>query len=475
MGVFRIHVEKYRFWEGMAQAAKCIKVNMPEGHKMNKRLKRHTSKYSILLFTLIIAALTGCKSNARMESSEDVKYMEEDGDQVKDDAVIAKADETAAPEPETLNDLEKPETDLEADLEREPSEMEIYGGFLDGEIMVEKEAEESVYFSDDGIMIVEGEKSAYIDELFWDNDVEYCFADIDGDGSEELHIRDSMVYYMIKVKVEKPQIVFESWWGYEPVVMGEQRGILFLDSEYGDERINFIKISPDGSQESDGMFSWGDSNHNGSIDEEDSASVDHKGIDVEQYVRYREEQVAKQAGNELKWRGRRLKSFATWKEAYINFINKLHVTEGYDGDFEYSLIYVDDNDIPELYIFTQVMCSGEIVVSFYDGKIRSMNRDRVGIEYIEYGGLLYNMAGAMGSYPCNIYMLEKGEFTEIGTGSEYERQDDEQNIYFEYLWEGKEVTEAEYMAHINNLIDTSKCVEPSVVYSKNEMLEMLAD
>lgn len=166
MGVFRIHVEKYRFWEGMAQAAKCIKVNMPEGHKMNKRLKRHTSKYSILLFTLIIAALTGCKSNARMESSEDVKYMEEDGDQVKDDAVIAKADETAAPEPETLNDLEKPETDLEADLEREPSEMEIYGGFLDGEIMVEKEAEESVYFSDDGIMIVEGEKSAYIDELF---------------------------------------------------------------------------------------------------------------------------------------------------------------------------------------------------------------------------------------------------------------------------------------------------------------------
>lgn len=474
MGVFRIHVEKYRFWEGLAQAANYIKLNMPEGHKMNKRLKRHTAKYTILLFTLIIAALTGCKSNARMEPSEDVKYMEEDGDQVKDDAVIAKADETAAPEPETLNDLEKPETDLEADLEREPSEMEIYGGFLDGEIMVEKEAEESVYFSDDGIMIVEGEKSAYIDELFWDNDVEYCFADIDGDGSEELHIRDSMVYYMIKVKVEKPQIVFESWWGYEPVVMGEQRGILFLDSEYGDERINFIKISPDGSQESDGMFSWGDSNHNGSIDEEDSASVDHKGIDVEQYVRYREEQVAKQAGNELKWRGRRLKSFATWKEAYINFINKLHVTEGYDGDFEYSLIYVDDDDIPELYIFTQVMCSGEIVVSFYDGKIRSMNRDRVGIAYIEYGGLLYNRTGAMGSYPCNIYMLEKGEFTEIGTGCEYEHQD-EQNIYYVYFWEGKEVTEEEYMKHINNLIDTSKCVEPSVLYSKDEMLEMLAD
>lgn len=337
--------------------------------------------------------------------------------------------------------------------------MEIYEGFLDGEIMIEK-----------------GEDPVYIDELFWDNDMEYCFADIDGDDSEELHIRDSMIYYMIKVKDKKPQIVFESWWGYEPVVMGEQRGILFLYSEYEDERINFIKISPDGNLESDGMFSWGDSNHNGSIDEEDFASVDQEEINVEQYIQYREEQIAKQAGNELEWTGRRLKSFATWKEAYSDFIIKLHVTEGFDkGNFEYSLIYVDDNDIPELYINTRVMASGEIVVSFYDGKIRSMNRDRVGIEYIEYGGLLYNMAGAMGYYPCNIYMLEKGEFTEIGTGSEYERQDDEQNIYFEYLWEGKEVTEAEYMAHINNLIDTSKCVEPSVMYSKDEMLEMLAD
>lgn len=48
--------------------------------------------------------------------------------------------------------------------------------------------------------------------MFWDNDIEYCFWDIDGDGSEELQIRDSSVYYAVKVKDQRPWIIFEGWW-----------------------------------------------------------------------------------------------------------------------------------------------------------------------------------------------------------------------------------------------------------------------
>lgn len=427
---------------------------------MNKGLKRYITKCVILFMMPAIVFLSGCGSDAQADSSEIVENVEDDGVNVKYDEANANYDGVGTPEQEALNNSEESEInselDAEADTESELNPMEIYEGFLDGEIMIEKE-----------------EEQVYIDELFWDNDIEYCFADIDGDGSEELHIRDSVIYYTIKVKDEKPQIIFEGWWGYEPVVMGEQRGILFYYYEYNDERIEFVRISPDGSIISDGEFGWGDSNHNGSIDEEDYASVDHKEIDVEQYAQYREEQIAKRAGNELEWTSRRLKDFTTWKEAYIDFVNKLHVTEGYDEDYEYSLIYVDDNDIPELYIFTKIMASGEIVVSFYDGNIRVMNRDRVGIEYMEYGGLLYSMSGAMGDYPCNIYRLEKGEFSEIGTGHEFEYQDD--GIYFKYFWEGKEVAETEYMAYINELIDTSKCIEPPFVCSKEEILEMLTN
>lgn len=415
-----------------------------------KKLSVTVSKYMLLL--LALTALTGCKSDARVDDPETVKevHAQNEEAQAQKEEVQVKNEGEATPEPEDATPSPSPE--------KTQSKMEIYEGVLNGKITLEKENEQ-----------------VYISDLFWDNDIEYCFADIDGDGSEELHIRDNLFYYMIKVKDKSPQIIFESWWGYEPVVTGEQRGILFFVCGYGSERIKFMKISPDGSTESDGMYSWGDINHNGKIDEGDRVSVNHNEIDAQRYIRYREEQIAGQMGNELEWTNRRLKSFAAWQEAYIDFITKLHVTFGVNNEYEeYSLIYVDEDDIPELFIFTGGMATGEIIASFYDGKVRAMNRDRCGMEYLEYGGLLYNMNGNMGFDPANIYRLSQGEFSEIGTGWSQERIIDEENVYFDYFWEDKQVTEEEYMASINALIDTSKCKEPPFVCSKEEILEMLS-
>lgn len=263
------------------------------------------------------------------------------------------------------------------------STAEIYELFLNGELTVEQE-----------------EEQVTIDDLFWDNDIEYCFMDIDDDGSEELLIRDNAVYYAIKAVDGIPQILLEDWWDYEP--------------------------------------EWKD--------------------------------------YEPEWMDKRLKEFATWQEAYIDFLNKPSATTWVSGSDteEYSLIYIDDDDIPELHIFTGGMATGVTIVSFYDGKVRAMNRERGGIKYIEHGGLLYSDWGNTGFYPCNIYMLEKGEFSEIGTGWIGERYDEEHtDIWYEYFWEGKEVTEAEYEACINGIIDTSKCVEPIAV--EGNILEILED
>ena len=121
------------------------------------------------------------------------------------------------------------------------------------------------------------------------------------------------------------------------------------------------------------------------------------------------------------------------------------------------------------------MASGEIIVSFYDGHIGTMNRDRIGISYIEYGGLLFNGNGVMGLYPCNVYALGKGVFSEIGTGWNSEYDDEQGNICYDYYWEDRPVTEEEFEAYIDELIDTSKCVEPSLLYSENEILKILTD
>lgn len=400
-----------------------------------------------ILPVLAIIFLVGCKSGAHVIVPETGKEAEPDEVHVETEAIHAESDGLHTQDDEIQVKNEEVRVGNE----------EIYEGFLSGEISLEKE-EEQVCISD----------------LFWDNDIEYCFWDIDGDGSEELHIRDSSVYYAVKVKDQRPQIIFEGWWDYEPVATDEGCGILYYNHRYGREYIKFIRLNPDGSIKSDGEYFWGDDNLNGEVDEEDSVSVNFEDIDRKQYVVYREEQIARQAGNGLVWENRRLVNFASWQEAYIDFITRLHVMVGADNGYEeYSLIYVDDDDVPELFIFTGGMVTGEIIASFYEGKVRAMNRDRCGIRYLEYGGLLYNMNGNTGFNPCNIYRLSQGEFSEIGTGWEQEHIIDEENVYWEYFWEGKAVTEEEYNTGINELIDTSKCIAPPFVCSKDEMLEKL--
>lgn len=334
----------------------------------------------------------------------------------------------------------------------------VYEDFLNGEITVELE-----------------EQHVYIDELFWDNDIEYCFLDIDGDGSGELQIRDSRIYYVVKVQEGALRVIWEGWWNYEPVLADGRCGILHYADGYGSEWIEFSTMSADGSMEKEDSICWSDENKNGKLDEGDFF-YDSGDIDREQYLTKREEYAAMRSENELEWTGRRLKDFATWQDAYIDFILKIHVTEWEpDVGFLYSLLYVDADDVPELCIDTRVAVSGELIVSFYDGKVRCVNRERGGMRYIERGGLLYNDYGAMGFYPCNIYLLEKGEFLEIGTGWYSDYADEQGNIYYDYFWEEKPVTEAAFEACIDALIDRTKCVEPSLWYSEAKILEILVE
>lgn len=352
---------------------------------------------------------------------------------------------------------------LTDDKEREDTEISgIYERFLNGELTVAYK-----------------EEQVSVGELFWDNDIAYCFYDIDGDGEEELHVRDSAAYYIVKICDELPQIIFEGWWGYEPVVADGQCGILHYYYGYGSEELAFQTIDADGNKKSEGTFYWFDDNHNGNIDEGDSfiglGCGDMEEGGMEQYVRYREEQLAKLAGNGLEWTDKQLKKFSTWQEAYADFIKKTDVMDMVSEEYgEYSLIYVDEDEIPELYIGTGWMPTGEFVVSFYKGNIGVLNRGRVGLQYVEHGGLLYAATGNTGFYPCNIYQLKKGKFSEIGTGWYSERFDGE-TIYEDYFWEDSPVTEAAYQAYIEELIDTANCVEPSVLFTKEEILKMLEE
>ena len=355
----------------------------------------------------------------------------------------------------------------------------IYERFLNGEITAEREGQQ-----------------VYIDELFWKNDIRYCFLDIEGDGSGELQIRDDFAYYVVKVQGGALRIIWEDWEGYEPVITDERCGFLFYWHEDIYELTVFRKISADGRTAEEDSYDWIDRNQNGIIDEGDSLDwsgwvdrnqngiedegdsyYNYEDIDIEQYLQGREKYMAMLAETEPEWTDRRLKTFTSWQEAYIDFIQKIHVIEDEPVDeIRYSLIYVDTDDVPELYVDIDMTWSplrGENIISFYDGKIGCLHHVG-GLEYVERGGRLYGMGGAV-EYRHIVYMLEKGEFSEIGMGSHRACVDEQGAVCYEYFWEGSPVTVDEINACVDALIDRSKCVEPSLLNSEAEILEILME
>lgn len=335
---------------------------------------------------------------------------------------------------------------------------------------------EDIYtrFLKNEITAIHDDQELLISELFWDNDIEYCFFDIDGDGHEELHIRDSAAYYAVKIQDGKPRILFEGWWMHEPVRTDSLCGVLCHFTRYYSEFFAFITIYADESQENAGSYYWYDENKNGVIDEEDTFTG-HRGIDKDEFLRYKEKYVTASKQSELPWKNRRIQNFSNWQDAYADFIHTLHVTGWlpYAQNARYALVYIDDDTIPELYIETGGVTIHEIVVSFYDGRVRSMNRERAGMRYLEHEGLLYDNSGSMDFYPCNVYELTKGTFTEIGTGWYYEHEDEEGNLSKEYYWEGRLVTKTAYESNLRKLIDTTRCVEPSSLYTEKKFMRIL--
>lgn len=440
---------------------------------MRVNLKRHIIGCVISVTTAILVFLTGCGNAAGADDAGMAETAEEAGAAENDDGILTE-DEGMMTEDNSIimedsgipveeggeqetEDTGGSETAGLNDMDSDLDTKEIYERFLNGELMVSWQKEQ-----------------VPIAELFWDNDIEYCFYDIDGDGVDELHIRDSVAYYAVKACDNLPQILFEGWWGHEPVVVDGQCGILHYYQGCGNEGIEFMTVDADGGTKRDGEFYWSDHNKNGNMDAQDyfRGFTDWEEIDMEQYVRYRDEQLNKLSGNELVWKERQLEEFATWQEAYAAYIERRKFSPMMSEYVDYALIYVDDDEIPELYIFSGGMATGEFVVSFCDGHMGVMNRGRVGLRYMERGGLLYSESGNMGLYPCNIYRLEKGAFSEIGTGWCSESYDGE-TVNFDYFWEGRPVTETEYEAQIAELIDKPACVEPAKLHTKKEILEIL--
>lgn len=176
-----------------------------------------------------------------------------------------------------------------------------------------------------------------------------------------------------------------------------------------------------------------------------------------------------------------------WGQAYLDHLQNFEEMddssrEAFLNDCKYTLIYVDDDDTPELLIDTCSGAGGEFMFTYYDGEVTDYHFRRYGTTYIPRTGMIFTDTGHMDYYPVYVTKLENGVFTQLMEGLYYMTDDAMKTIQetgyydeslFTYEVEGVEVSKEAFDSEIAKYIDKDQLVLPDDYYSYSEMKEML--
>ena len=173
-----------------------------------------------------------------------------------------------------------------------------------------------------------------------------------------------------------------------------------------------------------------------------------------------------------------------WRKAYIEFLATDEDVRSYEQDgicTEYTLIYLDDDNIPEIFVNTGTSAGGEYILTYHNGNIVKQYFPRTGSEYIERSGLVYTNTGHMWYYPLTITKLENGVFKVIGKGLSYVSEEDlkkmekdeNSDLILTYEWEGKTVTKDQFNAKVAELYNLKKSKVPNNYYTYDKFINLL--
>lgn len=158
-------------------------------------------------------------------------------------------------------------------------------------------------------------------------------------------------------------------------------------------------------------------------------------------------------------------AFLDWKTAYSNFIDAREKAYGkesdYGFDFRYALVYIDNDDVPELYAMGAIEADGDLICAYKNGSLIEQHlRRNSGGKYVEKSGIMINQNGHMGRYYDVVYRLDETGFSQILEASYTERYEPLENgdyaIINEYFIDGKPVSKNEYDDAIHHAVDLSK-------------------
>ena len=164
-------------------------------------------------------------------------------------------------------------------------------------------------------------------------------------------------------------------------------------------------------------------------------------------------------------------SSADYKQAYLDFLK-----DKQNSHRLFALVFIDNDDIPELYLSGVSEAEGDMICSFKNGVVVYQYLSRIGGgKYVEKSGNIINQNGHMGQYYDNVYKLDENGFSKALNARRTERYEDigdgsgRVNTYYEYFIDGAAVSEAEYNNAVNAAFDFSNAIsfyDNAVSYEK---------
>ena len=150
-----------------------------------------------------------------------------------------------------------------------------------------------------------------------------------------------------------------------------------------------------------------------------------------------------------------------WKSAYLDVVDKK------ENDIrEFALVYLDGDDVPELYVTGSSEADGNYVYAYKNGELLEQRMGGAwSAKYIEKTGAFGNQSGSTGFTSTWVYKLDDNGFSVTFRAESFNHPDDNGEFVCEYAVGEEKTDEEAYNAALKEAFD----FEGSKRFAENRM------
>jgi len=155
----------------------------------------------------------------------------------------------------------------------------------------------------------------------------------------------------------------------------------------------------------------------------------------------------------------------SWKQVYSDYINRLSNSDYYN----YALVYVDEDDVPELYMHGKQRPMSSELCWIYKDEVYSQKLMIDGFRFYERENLFMSTGIQTGVQGDFVYKINGSEATRVHQGTASRLIQGQER----FTWNGEDVSEEEYNSLRAEVFESSKMKTVTSFMSLDELISNL--